>query len=74
MEEKSQKIYDSIINQTAKIDNSTPLKQFLTAQVYMKQTSNVSFEELVWIACKPDKDLANEIMRIAEMKLNETKS
>lgn len=32
---------------------------------FLRATSERSFEEDVWVLCKPDKDLANAVMAIA---------
>ena len=67
---KAKEIYDKIIGMTPKIDNSTLLKQYATGVKYTTYTSNVNFEQLVWQMCKPDKCLANKVMRIADEELN----
>lgn len=65
----AREIYDKVIAITPKIDTSNAFKTYLTSQNYMRFTSKYSFEELVWKLCDGDKNLANEVMEIAEQEL-----
>ncbi|WP_298838818.1 hypothetical protein [uncultured Clostridium sp.] len=62
-------IYNEIMNECPKIDTSTPFKQYLTANKFNKITSLISFEEMVWFKCNPNKELANEVMDIASKEI-----
>ena len=65
----AEEIYNEIMNECPKIDTSTPLKQYITANNFHRITSLISFEEMVWFKCKPNKELANSVMNIASINL-----
>lgn len=65
-------IYNEIMDEGPKIDTSSPAKQYFTAYYFNKVTSLISFEEKVWFKCKPNKELANEVMDIADKKIRQT--
>ncbi len=65
----AQEIYDKIIGMTPKVDGSTPASQYLTGHKYIRYTANLPFEVLVWEMCKPNTELANQVMDIAEEQL-----
>jgi len=51
----AQEVYNHIIATTPK-----------ESREFRKHTSLLSFEKRVWLICEPDKDLANEVMVIAD--------
>ena len=65
-------IYNEIMNECPKIDTSSLSKQYLTSYKFNKITSLISFEEIVWFKCKPNKELANEVMDIATKQILKT--
>lgn len=68
--EKHIKIYNEIIEGTPKIDTSCHFKQYITANNFHRITSKISFEEMIWFKCNPDKQLANDVYDYAKFQLN----
>jgi len=54
----AREVYDYIMH-------TTPMYR----REYNRHTSSLSFEKRVWLICEPDKDLANEVMKIADVMM-----
>ncbi len=71
---REEEVYNFILGKTPKIDDSSWIQAYLTGQRYLEYTSRVNFELSVWSICKPDKELANRVMELADKKLKECTS
>ena len=60
---KAKKIYKKCVIVSKKTRKSY---ETVTLCGFQRITSLVSFEQTVWMACKPDKELANAVMAIAD--------
>jgi len=57
----AKEVYDHIISTTPK-----------DSRDFIKHTAALWFEKRVWYLCEPDKALANEVMKIADARMEES--
>lgn len=63
----AQQVYDSIIRSTPQIEIiNTEFGEYRNAKDFNREIDRFPFEQRVWFICKPDSDLANNVMRIAD--------
>lgn len=63
-------IYNEIMDGCPKIDTKNWATIQLTYNNFHRITSKISFEEMIWFKCKPNKELANMVYDYAQTQLN----
>ena len=85
MKKIAQTIFDAIIANVPDVNGKLPngkykiVSSFLSypgdrVMTFTEYTSKHNLEDDIWVYCKPDKKLANEVLSLFENKLNQIES